>query len=52
MTAVKPDVHDQLRAWARGIHATEAATDLLIRALGGTFATHGRPWILSDQHGS
>ena len=46
------EVNEQLRLWAVGIYATEAATDLLIKALGGTFATLGRPWIYSDPHGT
>lgn len=36
---------DDLRAWARGMYATEAATELLLRAFGGKFAAPGNPWI-------
>lgn len=34
-----------LRAWARGGYDTEAATELLLRALHGRFAAPGHPWI-------
>lgn len=37
---------DQLRAWARGVLALEAATELLIRARQTEL---GRPWIQRDQ---
>lgn len=36
---------DDLRAWARGMYTTEAATELLLRAFGGKFAEPGNPWI-------
>ena len=36
---------DDLRAWARGMYTTEAATELLLRAFGGKFAGPGNPWI-------
>ena len=36
---------DDLRAWARGMYTTEAATELLLRAFGGKFAAPGNPWI-------
>ncbi|MFP5368375.1 MAG: hypothetical protein ACLGIS_16355 [Actinomycetes bacterium] len=36
---------DDLRAWARGMYTTEAATELLIRGFGGKFATPGNPWV-------
>lgn len=45
MTASSTAVTDQLRAWARGMYTTEAATELLIRAFTGTFASTDRPWI-------
>lgn len=38
-------LHMQLRAWARGTGATEAATELLIRS---GFARTGDPWIRRD----
>lgn len=44
-------VHDQLRAWAKGIYTTEAATELLIRAFGGRFADPGNPWIQPTDNG-
>jgi hypothetical protein len=44
-------VHDQLRAWARGLYTTEAATELIIRAFNGRFATTGQPWIRPTDHG-
>ena len=39
------DITDQLRRWAHGLHTTEAATELLIRAHNGAFASEERPWI-------
>ena len=36
---------DDLRAWARGMYTTEAATELLLRAFGGKFAAPGNPWV-------
>jgi len=36
---------DELRAWARGMYTTEAATELLLRAFGGKFAAPGNPWV-------
>jgi hypothetical protein len=37
--------HTQLRAWAKGNHGLEAATELLIRGFNGRFADPGKPWI-------
>lgn len=51
MTTIETEVHQQLRVWAAGIYTTEAATHLLIRALGGRFACPGRPWIRSTPDG-
>src|SRR6478735_4851433 len=39
------DITDQLRRWAHGLYTTEAATELLIRAHNGAFASDVRPWI-------
>lgn len=39
------DIQDDLRAWARGLTTLEAATELLIRGIGGRFAQPGNPWI-------
>ena len=39
------DITDQLRRWARGMYTTEAATELLIRAHNGIFASIEQPWI-------
>lgn len=36
---------DDLRAWARGMYPTEAATELLLKAFGGKFAAPGNPWV-------
>lgn len=36
---------DDLRAWAKGMYAIEAATELLIRGFGGKFAGPGNPWV-------
>lgn len=37
-----------LRTWARGGYATEAAVELLVRAMGGRFAWPDWPWIRSN----
>lgn len=39
------DHHSQLRAWAKGNHGLEAATELLIRGFDGRFADPGCPWV-------
>jgi len=44
MTGVQ-DHHARLRAWARGIHGLEAATEMLIRGFDGRFADPGCPWM-------
>ncbi len=44
------EITDQLRQWARGMYTTEAATELLIRARNGTFASIDRPWIKPTDH--
>ena len=44
------EITDQLRRWARGMYTTEAATELLIRARNGAFATIERPWIKCTDH--
>lgn len=45
-------VHRGLRAWGKGLYGTEAAVELLIRALDGRFAHPGWPWIKqSDRPG-
>ncbi|ALV47802.1 hypothetical protein MB46_19960 (plasmid) [Arthrobacter alpinus] len=36
---------ERLRAWAKGLHALVAATELLIRAYGGVVAKPGNPWV-------
>ncbi|GAB2713744.1 ATP-binding cassette domain-containing protein [Arthrobacter bambusae] len=36
---------DDLRAWAKGVYAIEAGTELLLRAFNGRFAAPGNPWI-------
>ena len=50
MTTPKDDAHEQLRAWARGVYPSEAATELLTRAFNGRFAEPGWPWIHSTAH--
>jgi hypothetical protein len=45
-----PTVHQALRAWAKGIHTTEAAVELLIRGFDGRFAAPGNPWIQPREH--
>jgi len=52
MTAPRTAVDDQLRAWARGLYTTEAATELLIRAHHGAFAHPSRPWIFRGTTGA
>lgn len=42
MTKTTSEVHEALRAWARGIYPTEAATELLIRT--GMVST-GDSWV-------
>lgn len=44
------DITDHLRRWARGMYTTEAATELLIRAHNGIFASIERPWIMPTDH--
>ena len=39
---------ERLREWAKGNYATEAGTELLIRAMGGRFAGPGNPWVKRD----
>lgn len=39
---------EDLRAWAEGDYPSEAAVELLIRALHGRFAQPGNPWIITD----
>lgn len=36
---------EKLRSWAKGMYALEAATELLIRAFGGRFASPGYAWV-------
>jgi len=43
--ATAPTIHEDLRAWAKGMHTTAAAVELLIRGFGGRFAASGNPWI-------
>lgn len=38
--------HDELRAWARGLHPLEAATELLIRS---GWAEPPTPWVKHDE---
>lgn len=42
------ELHARLRAWARGIYPTEAATELLIRT---GFANPGAPWVKREPSG-
>lgn len=48
--ADRAQVAAELRTWARGLYALEAAAELLIRAQSGRFL-HG-PWIRRDKHGT
>jgi hypothetical protein len=42
------ELHDALRAWARGMYPLEAATELLIRT---GFARPGSPWVKTEPSG-
>ncbi len=48
--ATAPTIHQDLRAWAEGVHTSEAAVELLIRGFGGRFAAPGNPWIQPREH--
>jgi hypothetical protein len=48
MTSRDSGVVSGLRAWARGLYATEAAVELLVRAHGGRLVEAGQPWIGTD----
>jgi hypothetical protein len=39
------DRFESLRAWAKGSYPLEAATELLLRAFSGRFASPGQPWM-------
>jgi hypothetical protein len=45
------EIAAELRDWARGCYATEAAVELLIRARGGRFVERGQPWLRTDDRG-
>lgn len=45
------EIATELRNWARGCHATEAAVELLIKACGGRFVEPGQPWLRTDDRG-
>lgn len=50
MGTSEADIASSLRAWARGMYHTEAATELLLRAHGGRFACgRGWPWIAAAE---
>jgi hypothetical protein len=40
-----------LRRWAKGLYALEAAVELLVRSFDGRFAQHGCPWIVESESG-
>ena len=44
-------VHEALRAWARGVYATEAAVELLVHAFDGRFAEEGWSWVRTEPNG-
>lgn len=48
MSATDTVTAAELRRWARGMYATEAAVELLIRSFDGQFARRGYPWIRRD----
>jgi len=45
-----PAIKQDLRAWAKGMHTSSAAVELLIRGFGGRFAAPGNPWIQPREH--
>lgn len=45
----EPITAPSLREWAKGSYATEAATELLIRAMHGRFAGPGNPWVKREK---
>lgn len=51
MTGTTQQVHQEPRAWAAGVYTSEAATELLIGALGGTFESVSHPWIKDSDGG-
>src|SRR6478609_11015320 len=42
----------RLRKSAKGNYATEAGTELLLRAFSGRFAQPGQPWVDADKDGA
>jgi hypothetical protein len=44
-------IADELRRWEHGMYTTEAATELLVRAHRGAFASIERPWVKPGDHG-
>jgi len=48
--AAAPAINQDLRAWAKGMHTTAAAVELLIRGFGGRFAAPDNPWIQPREH--
>jgi len=48
--AAAPAIKQDLRAWAKGIHTSSAAVELLIRGFDGRFAAPGNPWIQPREH--
>jgi len=48
--AAAPAINQDLRAWAKGMHTTAAAVELLIRGFVGRFAAPGQPWIQPREH--
>lgn len=50
MTDTDTGLATDLRAWAKGMYATAAAVELLIRH--GRLAYEGAPWIRTSEHGT
>ena len=48
--AAAPTIHEDLRAWAKGIDSSAAAVELLIRGFDGRYAAADNPWIQSREH--
>jgi hypothetical protein len=51
MNKATSDTAAGLRDWARGMYATEAAVELLLRAFAGRFAHADQPWIRRRRDG-
>ena len=46
------ELHERLRAWARGMYTSEAATELMIRSFHGRFVYPRWPWMHRTDRGA